>query len=523
MITVATIITLALILTWISTGKVIVSNWLSMTGFLALGTGILFGGWALLNQQEKLPRWLLNLLIGAALLRLLTGALWQVVLPRFGYGSASELKGYVMSDAHKRDRVAWELAQSKKSLLTVFTQYRKADQYGGMLFLSAALYRGLGGESHQPLEMVVVTAAFSALSVPLIWAFTRRGWQENPSSERIAQLSAWGMALYPEAVLLGSSQMREAFLIPLTLAAFYGMACYRQQHSWVAPAWIISALLLTLSISPPTAVLIVLALAVVGLVWGLGVNLFRKRLFFWIGLGIFIVMIFLTAWFYAQRLSNKPLSNPLEALSWWLRYSGQWQAHLVERSSGWVQEIFSSTPSWLHTPFLLVYGAVQPFLPAAVLDLSGAWVWRLIAIWRALGWTLMLPLIIYAPLCAIRRTTRDRLALGLSLVVWLAILINAFRGGGDAWDNVRYRAAFAGLQISLAAWAWISFRTTGDPWLRRALIMVVAVLIWFVPWYLMRYIHMPWLVKSPLWTLVLGLLTATGIIMWDVLRKKKSG
>ena len=96
----------------------------------------------------------------------------------------------------------------------------------------------------------------------------------------------------------------------------------------------------------------------------------------------------------------------------------------------------------------------------------------------------------------------------LSLAVWLVILVASFRGGGDAWDNPRYRLTFAGLQIALVAWAWAEQRRQPDPWLRRVLIGLGLMLAWFAPWYLRRYLHMGWPVADFFMTLGLGLSSA---------------
>jgi hypothetical protein len=92
-----------------------------------------------------------------------------------------------MADASDRDQTAWQLASSEKPLFRAFQGgFRRVDQYGGLLYMSALTYRYLGGETHQPLVMVVITASFSALGVLFLWAFAKRAWDE-----RIATLAAW--------------------------------------------------------------------------------------------------------------------------------------------------------------------------------------------------------------------------------------------------------------------------------------------------------------------------------------------
>jgi hypothetical protein len=202
-------------------------------GRLAAGSGLLYGGWRYTSSASP-PGWLTGLVIGAALLRLAAGVFWFLALPAWGYENPVEQAGYVMEDAYQRDSAAWELAQSGEPLWAAFTANQSSDQYGGILFISALIYRYLGGPEHMPLLMVVVTAAFSALAVLFTWSVTARLWDR-----RVAALASWGLALYPEAVLLGSSQMREAFTISLLPIAIYSLLRYRQEHGLThLPCWL---------------------------------------------------------------------------------------------------------------------------------------------------------------------------------------------------------------------------------------------------------------------------------------------
>jgi len=105
--------------------------------------------------------------------------------------------------------------------------------------------------------MIVLSAAVSSLAVLFTWGFSRRSWDGQ-----VAKYAAWGVMLYPEAVLLGSSQTREAFVIPLAAMAFYGLARLRRERTWVSLAWLLAGVLLSLLFSPLYAVVLVAALLI---------------------------------------------------------------------------------------------------------------------------------------------------------------------------------------------------------------------------------------------------------------------
>jgi hypothetical protein len=98
----------------------------------------------------------------------------------------------------------------------------------------------------------------------------------------------------------------------------------------------------------------------------------------------------------------------------------------------------------------------------------------------------------------------------------LILLVAAYRGGGDQWDNPRYRVSFVILQVALAGWVWIKQKQEPDPWLRRILVGVGLIFAWFLPWYLRRYSEsFTWHVVDLFKTLGLGLITAVLYWIWD--------
>jgi hypothetical protein len=107
---------------------------------------------------------------------------------------------------------------------------------------------------------------------------------------------------------------------------------------------------------------------------------------------------------------------------------------------------------------------------------------------------------------------------------WLMMLIVSYRGGGDQWDNPRYRVAFAGVQVLLAAWALIRQQETKDPWLRRAIALTLGTVFWFMVWYVDRKLYdFGWPLESIPALIGLGLLTGGIYIFWDMkIRKRKA-
>lgn len=510
---------LAFGLAWVSTRGQGFTGWLAFFGALLAAAGFFAGLLAILRRLEgALPGWLAAALLVAFGLRLGAGMLWYAALPVLGTATPPQNAGYVMDDAYQRDQAAWELATSTASLSAAFSAYPAADQYGGLLALSALVYRLAGGTTHQPLLMVVVAAAFSSAALLFTWGWTRRLWGGSA-----AGLAAWGLALYPEAVLLGSSQMREAFAVTLLALAVYGLVWQRQADgaAWRWSGWVLLAagLGLALPLSPPYAGLSLAALAV--LAAGLDEWRILRRKKLWLGLGLLALLALAGTWLAWERLAPAQYDNPLAYLAWFAGETAEYQAYLSQRASGWLQKIFRLLPEWLHTPFIIGYGVVQPLLPAALLA-GGAPVWQGLGIWRAAGWTSLLFLLLFAVFPLARAAHWRKTAGAVFLAVWLHVLLTAFWGGGDQWDNPRYRALFASLQIGLAAWTWAEQRRQPSPWLRRALVGAALVIAWIIPWYARRYIPgFTWPVDDLFKTLGLGLASAGLYALWDWARGER--
>lgn len=495
---VGALLALSLLLAWVSNSFASVQGWLSFAGVLALLVLLYPAAWRALRAEQP-PRGLLALVLGAALLRLALGALWLFALPAWGYDTDVQNAGYIMEDAYNRDLAAWQLAGSDEPLTSAFRGYSITDQYGGLLFLSAAIYRYLGGAVHQPLLILLPAAAISGLAVAFTWAAAARLF-----NKKVAWLAAWLLAIYPEAALLGSSQMREAFTVCLLPMALLGVSRWvrgpaRSGYILLAVAFASAAVLSW----PFVSSLLLFSLSVYLTITGWRI-LHSRRVQAALGGAALLAVAYLLLFQDLRQL--------------WLVQSADWQLYVSTSSSGWLQRQFGILPVWLQMPFLVAYGILRPLLPAA-LGASGLPIWVAIGVWRALGWTALLAMLLYATYLVFRRRAWLQAPGAMLASSWVMSLVASYRGGGDLWDNPRYRSAFAAAQVILAAWAWYTQKETKDPWLRRSIISAGFLCAWFLLWYLRRYTGLAWSPIVEIYQVVgIGLACSAVYILWDWLR-----
>ena len=486
-------------LAWISLESFNISAWFSFV-FVSIFTVFLFWMCQRILKQEKLPRWIVLLTSGAILFRLILGVVWFIALPIEGYATDVQRSGYVMEDAYNRDMAAWDLAKSDQPLTVAFQGFSSTDQYGGLLFLSAAIYRYLSAENHLPLLIVLLSATVSGLAVIFTWAFVRRAW-----GDRVAVLAAWALGLYPEAALLGSSQMREAFTIFLVPLALYGLLKFRENINIGSAILLGVAIAITVPITWAFTLSLILLLVLVYLALEDWKPLRSWRS--WVVLGAIFSLLVLALLLFVN----------IQDL--WLVQSAKWQAYVSANASGWVARQFERMPIYGQVPFLVIYGIFRPLLPAALVD-TGPVIWAAIGIWRALGWTILLAMLFYASYLAFKSKEWLRIPGALLTANWIVVLTASYRGGGDLWDSPRYRSAFASIQVALAAWAWVRYRETRDPWLKRAIVGGLLIIAWFIPWYLRRYTAITWPISELYQVIGLGLISAILFVFWDWMRQK---
>jgi len=447
-------------------------------------------GFVGLPSPSKALAWMVAL---AFVLRFAGGVATYLILPIHGFDDEDDRAGFVYKDAHRRDEQAWELAASDRSIIGGFNQSYAYDQYGGLLTMSAFVYRSLSPDAHRPLMLVLISAFMAALGLPFLWKAASQQW-----GMKISIASGWVYTLYPESILLGGSAMREPYLMAFSAFALWGfvswggfdtlpqissgLTSHRRSIFWFALG--IAGMLLV----SPVVALVTLVIFAGWLYFGSE----GGRISWWMAVGILVVfaagLFILSA--ALDRQGNLGGGSPIGVINNFVREAVKWDVYQLERGSGWVQKLFDQMPGWLRLPFVMVYGVLQPVLPAALVEPT-TWIWRIIAILRASGWYAMLPVLIMSFMAASTERTekKRRVFLWISFAIWSWILFTALRGGGDQWDNPRYRTILFLWQAILAGFVWIWWRETRTTWPLRIILMEVVLLLFFGQWYANRYYH----------------------------------
>ena len=456
-------------------------------------------------------------------LRFLVGVSLYVFLPIYGHEDADDKAGFVFTDAHRRDDEAWGLASSERPIFEAFSKKFAYDQYGGLLAFSALTYRYLSPDVHRPLMLILLSAIVAALGIPFLWRAVRQVF-----GEKVAWASAWIFALYPESILLGASIMREPYLLTFSAMALWGFVFGVRELSapeGYAPVNDASKLAesrIALALGLLGMLLVSPAVAIAHLIIFAGWFFFanEQRSISWKAVLIFAVIFFAGLFFLSASLNRSGefnASSPLSVVNDWLRLAVKWNAYGIERDSGWVQEIFRKTPQWVHLPFVAVYGILQPVLPAALIKPTVP-LWQILYILRALGWYALLPAMImsFGAGAGFGLGKKRNIILWLALLTWTWILLAALRGGGDMWDNPRYRTILFVWQVILGGVVWVWWREARSVWFMRVVACEAAFLLVFTQWYLNRYFYLGVKLDFPVMVaLIVGLWAAIiGLGLW---------
>lgn len=438
-----------------------INAWLASGILFWLGFFIGLRIWRLFGSGKTLA----ILMVVAFLLRLGLGVFLHTGLPALGFDNEVQNAGFVYSDAFTRNTQAFALASSDDSLFTAFSNSLQGDQYGGLLFISASIYRFLSPDAARPLLITILGALFMTIGLAFLFHCIQQRWGRTA-----ALVAGWFYALYPEGVLLGSSQMREPFLIGLFCIGFWAVSTWRQKKSHKAAVFVISIAVAAL-ISPPFGAAIGGLLILYFIIDWLSIQEpGRNRIFGWLLLSVVLIGLVVGGWL-------------------WLKPTIHYDAYLTERASGQIQYLIDKLggATWL-IPLTALSGITQPLLPAAILDKSLP-IWMTIMSVRAIGWYFAIPFIVFSIFASWPRKQQKKEWLvflaAITMAAW--VCISTLRAGGDQWDNPRYRAILIPWLGWLIGWCWQRIRSGRGAWFFRWLAIEGIFLLGMFAWYLARF------------------------------------
>ncbi len=400
-------------------------------GWLAAGLLMWAAGLALLSVWQwlgggKTLGWMMLL---AFLLRLVFGVGMSLAMPVFGYDSEQQNAGYLFYDAFFRDDDAWGLAISDDALWATFQEDFTTDQYGGLLSLSAGIYRYLSPGAHRAFLILILAAFAPALGVAFLFSAVSQRWDG-----RLAKWAGWIFVLYPDAIFFAGSQMREPLLIGVATIGFWAVLIWKEKRRTAVIAFFTSLLAGMLFSSRVTPLIFGMFLVLFWVEYLIPRNR-AWQVIGWVGVALAGVGFLFLTW------------NWLETSAWW-------DLQVTEDASGWVASIIADWDLKVQYAFITGYGLAQPVLPATIAD-PAIPLWKTIAIVRALGWYVMVPFLLYSFLAVwfVKPAKERRILAWMAVFSLLWLIVAAARAGGDMTDNPRYRVQFIPFLALLAAWA----------------------------------------------------------------------
>lgn len=450
-----------------------------------------------LIQKSEVTKFL-TWVVGISLfLRLGLGLITTENLIDWGYDQEPYQSGYLFKDAYSRDNQAWDLAISDQPIWAAFSNDFFTDQYGGLLALSSLIYRLFTPDAHFQINIIFFVTMINVIGILFLALGLREKNKDigfSPSSKIIILI----FSFYPDAVLFSASQMREPILLGISACLFWII------HKQKIKIWNRFALF-----SLFTIFLLLISLKI----------------------GIFIIFSFLI-WMLFQPyrkqikvLNSKIIILPVVVIviialffsSKWILEAGKWDALLLERNSGFVQYIVSIIGSRYRLLFASIYGLFQPVLPAALIEPSKLF-WKILNSFRALGWYLMIPILVYGIVYFFRENEKfkkfEYLFIWSFSVFW--IILSSIRAGGDMWDNPRYRLSFLIFIAYIIGVAFYHGWKTKDHWLTRIFIAELVFVLFFLQWYISRYTglfeNLTFFQMVFVLSIIFGIILITGIL-----------
>jgi hypothetical protein len=448
------------ILAAFSPGEFLTGAWQS-----SLFCFLLSGIFLLVYRIIKPTRLILVLAICTFLLRIVTGIWLTTSLPTVGYDTPVQNAGYSYSDAYERDTLAYMKAFPGRFTEYTPGNYAAMDQYGGLITISAMIYSIFSTDTQRPLLIIYLSALMMSIGMVFLWKAISLRW-----GEKIALIAAIFFTVYPEGIILSSSQMREPFLIGLGALTFFEAILFSRGR-WTPVNLIIfgltSVLMVWISIPAGLEVLMMLVGFLLLDYISREQNLQRRRLFSF-GFGLFVLAACFAGWL-------------------WLKDTLYYDAYVTETESGLISYILKGIGTKWRFPLVLLYGLIQPVLPAALVYQSLP-LWYGIAVFRAIGWYFAIPFLMYGmgKVFTARQKPRDWGLIWFVVLLLVWTVVSSARAGGDQWDNPRYRAIFLPWLALLVGWVWAHLTKKQNSWFWRIILLEGMFVIIFTNWYLNR-------------------------------------
>ena len=477
--------------------------------------------------------WLRRWVWIALLVRVASVAFWPVALRAWGYRLPEQQAGFVATDAYNASQLAWERAQSDTPAVSAFAQGR-GDNTGGITFLGVVAYRAFSPDYQRPMMLGLLASSLSALTVLAAYHLTRLH-----ASRPVAQGTAIVVALYPEAVVIGSAHLQQGYLALLLGFMLWGISAAlvrgaRPTSEAEGPLFKITrrgggvlaivSLVLIAGVSLQFGILGA-AVLLVAAVWLADWRSLGGRIL--IGLLAAIVVALVVLHFLSEAEIVPDSFNVM--LSQWKFLFGQawteFDRMLAAPGTDLFESLMVRMPRQLAFVVAGVYGLLQPVLPAAIgyrnVEQSGGGIWQVLGLLRASGWYVLLPLLVYGGLASLRRLKERRFETFAGLLFWVVAAIASYRALGDQWDNPRYRLFVLVPMAFLSAWAYVRWRETRSPWLPRIVVPFVVACVAMTAWYIARYWLAVRLSALPVLAGVVGAsaLTFLAMLVWPRLRR----
>ncbi len=454
-----------------------------------------------------------------------------VALLVWGYSTNRNLKGLVQLDAVNAVDTAWIAAQPGNSLIGAFHS-GPGDNTGGITTMGMVVFRLLSPDLERTLLLGLFASVFTSLTVIAVYRLGRGFFP--PGAAKAAALIA---AIYPEAVMIGSSHQQQGYITLIFSMALLALAGVIRNTEPVAgdpglPGRRNAAILL--GSMTVLGFFVGYQFSILGVLCGVAFTLWlvdpKKRIgrILWIGAGAVVAVLVVLR--VLSALDIIPSAWDVLFRQYRYLYSMAWDEFDKLKAAGggdFFQTVLLTMEKGPAFLLAAVYGLVRPALPAAIgyrnPTAEGGFFWQLLNIYRSLGWYIILPLLLYGTLKSLRGILSRKPEAILMLIFWVVAIVGSYRAFGDEWDNPRYRLFAIAPMALLAAWAWMTQREQKDPWFMRIVIPFAAAAISLTVWYILRdyaSLNFPALPSIA----IIGVITVVAFVLSVFLvRPKKSG